>query len=81
MTNTTLDSADTVYGDQYDLAVGVAFLLLSVLGIYLQFYIEPSGDHGYHPRHPGQRADGGGAGPDQAPLQPLHAAADEPGCG
>ena len=32
MTNTTLDSADTVYGDQYDLAVGVAFLLLSVLG-------------------------------------------------
>ena len=46
MTNTTLDSADTVYGDQYDLAVGVSFLLLSVLGIYLQFYIEPSGDHG-----------------------------------
>ena len=35
MTNTTLDSADTVYGDQYDLAVGVSFLLLSVLGIYL----------------------------------------------
>ena len=34
MTNTTLDSADTVYGDQYDLAVGVSFLLLSVLGIY-----------------------------------------------
>ena len=32
MTNTTLDSADTVYGDQYDLAVGVAFLLLSILG-------------------------------------------------
>ena len=53
MTNTTLDSADTVFGDQYDLAVGVAFLLLSVLGIYLQFYIEPPGDHGYHPRHPG----------------------------
>ena len=34
MTNTTLDSADTVYGDQYDLAVGVSFLLLSILGIY-----------------------------------------------
>ena len=34
-----------------------------------------------HPRHPGQRADGGGAGQDQAPLQPLHAPADEPGCG
>ena len=32
MTNTTLDSADTVYGDQYDLAVGVSFLLLSILG-------------------------------------------------
>ena len=80
MTNTTLDSADTVYGDQYDLAVGVSFLLLSILGIYI-FYIEPSRDHGDHPRHSGQRVDGGGAGPDQAPLQPLHAPADEPGCG
>lgn len=32
MTNTTLDGADTVYGSQYDLAVGVSFLLLSILG-------------------------------------------------
>ena len=35
MTNTTLDGADTVYGSQYDLAVGVSFLLLSILGTSL----------------------------------------------